>query len=157
MKRELNQNLSGNEVYYTASSLLATLENSCSKLHHQQRFNVIPCSYKSRLSPWPNMASTFIIHPFRGTNLGGNRLYAGLLRIIRGIIRKSIIRGIFTNPEENLFFPVSAYVGSSKNLNDLKDYTRDYQCTCSSTIISVKVLIKTFPATKIATQMLYYY
>jgi hypothetical protein len=33
MKRELNQNLSGNEIYYTACSLIVTLNNSCSKLH----------------------------------------------------------------------------------------------------------------------------
>ena len=37
---------SGNEVYYTASSLLVTLKNSCSKLHCQIFFKLQGCSYK---------------------------------------------------------------------------------------------------------------
>ena len=46
MKRESNENLSGNEVYYTACSLLVTLKNSCSKLHCDQGLNSIIFSYK---------------------------------------------------------------------------------------------------------------
>ena len=33
MKRELNKNISNNEVYYTACSLLVILKSSCSELH----------------------------------------------------------------------------------------------------------------------------
>ena len=46
MKRDLNQNLSGSEVYYTASFSLVVLKNSCSKLDSQKDFNLIVCSYK---------------------------------------------------------------------------------------------------------------
>ena len=45
MKRELNQNLSGNKIYYTACSLLVILNNSCSKIHCQKGFNLILTSY----------------------------------------------------------------------------------------------------------------
>ena len=45
MKRDLNYNLSGNEVYYTACSLLVMLKNSCSK-RHCQKGNLNPFSYK---------------------------------------------------------------------------------------------------------------
>ena len=38
--------LSGNEVYYTARSLLLILKHSCSKFHCQKGFNLIVCSYK---------------------------------------------------------------------------------------------------------------
>jgi hypothetical protein len=37
MKRESNQNFSGNEVYYTACSLLVISKNSCSKLHCEKK------------------------------------------------------------------------------------------------------------------------
>ena len=47
MKRKLNRNLSGNEVYYTASSSLVILNDSCSKLHCRKGFNLILVSYKS--------------------------------------------------------------------------------------------------------------
>ena len=46
IKRGLNQNLSGNEVNYTACSLLVTLNNLCSKLHRQNFFDLIPLSCK---------------------------------------------------------------------------------------------------------------
>ena len=46
MKEVLNQNLSGNEVYYTAYSLLVILKNFCSTLHCQKVFDLIPFSYK---------------------------------------------------------------------------------------------------------------
>jgi hypothetical protein len=46
MKRELNQNLSGNEVYYT-NSLISIVKNMLSnKLHRQKGSNVIPFSYQ---------------------------------------------------------------------------------------------------------------
>ena len=48
MKRELNQNLSGNEVYDTAFSLLVILKNSCSKLHRQKSFDLLLLSSKIR-------------------------------------------------------------------------------------------------------------
>ena len=48
IKGKLDENLSGNEVYYTACSLLVTLKNVCSKLHCQQVLNVIPLSCKIR-------------------------------------------------------------------------------------------------------------
>ena len=35
MKRELDSNLSDNEVYYTSFSLLVILKNTCSKLHEK--------------------------------------------------------------------------------------------------------------------------
>ena len=38
--------LSGDEVYYTACSLLVISRNSCSKLHRQHGFNLIIFSYK---------------------------------------------------------------------------------------------------------------
>ena len=41
MKRGLNQNLSGNQVYYTARPLLVISKNSCSKLHCRKGFNLI--------------------------------------------------------------------------------------------------------------------
>ena len=37
---------SGNEVYYTASSLSVILKNSCSKLHSQKLFKLKLFSYK---------------------------------------------------------------------------------------------------------------
>ena len=46
MKRELNLNFSGNEVYYTAFSLPVILKNSCSKLHCQKGFDLVPFSYQ---------------------------------------------------------------------------------------------------------------
>jgi hypothetical protein len=49
MKCELNQNLSVNEVYYTASSSLVISNNSCWKLHCLKGFNLIPFSYKIRV------------------------------------------------------------------------------------------------------------
>ena len=45
--RELNSNLSGNEVCYTACSLLVILKNLCSKLHSQKGFDFILVSYKT--------------------------------------------------------------------------------------------------------------
>ena len=48
MKIELHQNLNGNEVYYTACSLLVIQKNSCSQLHCQKEFNSIPFSYEIR-------------------------------------------------------------------------------------------------------------
>ena len=39
MKRELNSNLSSNEVYYTACSLLVILQISCNQLHHPKVLN----------------------------------------------------------------------------------------------------------------------
>ena len=46
MKRELNQNKTGNEVYYTACYLLVLLKNSSGKRHCQRGFNSIPISYQ---------------------------------------------------------------------------------------------------------------
>jgi hypothetical protein len=46
MERELNSNLSGNEFYFKACSLLVMLKNSCSKLHCQKGFDLVPFSYK---------------------------------------------------------------------------------------------------------------
>jgi len=54
MKRELNLNLSGNEVYYTNSLILLVKNMLCSKLHYQKGFNLNPFSYKivrSRVIP----------------------------------------------------------------------------------------------------------
>jgi hypothetical protein len=45
IKRELNQNLSGNEVHYT-NSLISQVKNMlCSKLHCQKELDLVPCSY----------------------------------------------------------------------------------------------------------------
>ena len=51
MKRGLNQNLSGNEVYYTAGSSLVLLKNSCSEFHCHTDFNLIFFSHKLALQP----------------------------------------------------------------------------------------------------------
>ena len=40
MKRGLNENHSGNEVYFTASSSLVISKDSCSKLHCQKGFSI---------------------------------------------------------------------------------------------------------------------
>ena len=40
-----SQNLSGNEVYYSACSLLVILKNSCSQLHFQKGFHLIFSSH----------------------------------------------------------------------------------------------------------------
>ena len=42
----LKSKLSGDEVYYTACSLLVIPKHSCSKLHCQKAFEIIPFSYK---------------------------------------------------------------------------------------------------------------
>ena len=49
MKRDINQNVSGNDSHYTAGSSLVALKKSCSKLHCQKRFNLIllPCKIRS--------------------------------------------------------------------------------------------------------------
>ena len=47
MMRESNWNLSGNEVYHTAYSLLVILKNVCSKLHWQKDSNFILFSHKT--------------------------------------------------------------------------------------------------------------
>ena len=48
MKWELDENLSGKEVYYTACFLLVISKKTCSKLHCQKGFNRIPVSHKIR-------------------------------------------------------------------------------------------------------------
>ena len=49
MKREVNQNVSGDEVYYT-NSLISLVKNMlCSRLHCQKGFNLIPFLYKIRV------------------------------------------------------------------------------------------------------------
>jgi hypothetical protein len=53
-KRRLNQNLFGDEVYYTASSLIVILQNSCGELHCQKGFDLILFANKiQRLAPTP--------------------------------------------------------------------------------------------------------
>ena len=52
MKRLLRLNLACNDVYYTACSLLVTLQNSCSKLHCQKGFSLILFSYKIIVTQW---------------------------------------------------------------------------------------------------------
>jgi len=47
MERELNLNLSGSEVYYTACSLPVISINSCSELHRQKGFNRFIFLYKT--------------------------------------------------------------------------------------------------------------
>ena len=47
MKRKLDQNLSGNEVYYTECSLRVILKNSCIQLHCHKGFNLILFSCKT--------------------------------------------------------------------------------------------------------------
>jgi len=63
-----NLKLSGNEVYYTAWSLLVMLKNSCSKLRCQKVLNWKAFRTRSRLSGVfpqepPNVRSTFAKHP----------------------------------------------------------------------------------------------
>jgi hypothetical protein len=41
MKQKLDFNLSGDEVYHTACSLLVMCKNSCGKLHRQKRFDLV--------------------------------------------------------------------------------------------------------------------
>jgi hypothetical protein len=45
-EKRFNSELSGNEVHYTACSLLVISKNSCGKLHCQIDFNQILVSYK---------------------------------------------------------------------------------------------------------------
>ena len=47
MKRELNQNLFGNEVYNTDSLILLEHKMLCSKLHCQKGFNLLIFPYQS--------------------------------------------------------------------------------------------------------------
>ena len=48
MKRELDQNLSGNEVYCT-NSLISLVKNMlCGKLHCKKGLNLILCQYEMR-------------------------------------------------------------------------------------------------------------
>ena len=47
-EKKSNENISCNEVYYTACSLLVILKNSCSKVHCQKGFNLIFYSYEIR-------------------------------------------------------------------------------------------------------------
>ena len=46
MKRELDENLSGDEVHCTACSLLVILKNSFGKPHCQNGFNLVLFAYK---------------------------------------------------------------------------------------------------------------
>ena len=46
MKREINQNLSGNEVSHTACSLLVILKIFCSKIRRHRGFDIILFSYR---------------------------------------------------------------------------------------------------------------
>ena len=50
VQRKLNEHLSGNEVYYTACSLLAICNDSCSKLHDQRGLNLTLFLYKGATS-----------------------------------------------------------------------------------------------------------
>ena len=61
IKKELNQDLSGNDVYYSASSLLVTLENSWSKLHRQKGFNSIPFQHENCVGV-DSIAKRFLKH-----------------------------------------------------------------------------------------------
>jgi hypothetical protein len=51
MKRESNENLSGNAVYYTASSLLVISKNSCNKIHYQKVLTQSPFHIRSGDEP----------------------------------------------------------------------------------------------------------
>ena len=53
MKREIIQNLYGNELYNTACSLLVISKNSCSKLHYQKGFDSTIFSYQISLRAPP--------------------------------------------------------------------------------------------------------
>jgi hypothetical protein len=53
MKRELNWNLSGNEVHYTNSSILLVKNMLCSKFYCQKDFNSIPYKIFRNFSPKP--------------------------------------------------------------------------------------------------------
>ena len=46
MKRELDQNLTDDEVYHTACALLVILKDSCGQLHCQKGLNLILFAYK---------------------------------------------------------------------------------------------------------------
>ena len=50
LERESNSSLPGNEVYYTACSLLVIFKNSCIELYCQKGFNSILFLYESTLS-----------------------------------------------------------------------------------------------------------
>ena len=70
-ERELDSDLFGNEVDHTACSslVLVILKNSCSKLHCQESFNLIPSSYKtvSNTPSHPQAADAdgFLARPWR--------------------------------------------------------------------------------------------
>ena len=56
LKRELNQKLSGNAVYYTACYFLVILKHSYSKVYREKGFTSIFFSYKSRVLMLRNFA-----------------------------------------------------------------------------------------------------
>ena len=68
--------LSGNEVYYTACSLLVISKKSSSKLHCQKGFNFILFSYK--IPKWDLApAGRDQVYPYRGTSLTRKRTFLG--------------------------------------------------------------------------------
>ena len=66
MKRGLNQNLSGDEVYYT-NSLIWVVENMlCGKLHCQKGFDLILFSYNIDIQRlWPSILFFFLYDQVR--------------------------------------------------------------------------------------------
>jgi hypothetical protein len=58
MKRESNLNLSGNELYYTASSLLVMLKNSNSELHCRRDLNLILFDLRTVDARYPHTSSS---------------------------------------------------------------------------------------------------
>jgi len=86
IKRSLNQNLAGNQVYYTACSSLV-INNSCSKLHCQKDFNLILVSYKGWVQrrAWMRPAEASTQRGAVGGSVGGIQpTYDGSLEVYMG-------------------------------------------------------------------------
>jgi len=61
--QRIKLNLSGNEVHYSACSLLLTLKNSCSKVHCQKGINLIFFSYEIVCETQQQQVSSLVIVP----------------------------------------------------------------------------------------------
>ena len=81
MKRELNQNVSGNEVQYTNSSIFTLTNMPCSKLHCQKVVTRFPFNMKPGTSAVRH-APPHACKPYRGTLLMRNTLPIWLVQTL---------------------------------------------------------------------------
>ena len=75
MKAELNENLSGIEVYYANSLMLLVKNMLCNKRHCQKGFSAILFSYKIRPNrPISDFTFTLTAIPFGGVRQGESEI-----------------------------------------------------------------------------------